>query len=89
VAAKPDSRRQLIGLGIGPSEAETFWSIFLKSLVKPGLKGVKRVILAMTASLLRQIASCEGPPSFLDLAEVKNKLDARKNSRANRRWMIH
>ena len=30
--------------GIGPSEAEPFWSGFLKGLVKRGLKGVKLVI---------------------------------------------
>src|SRR5919107_3496677 len=44
VAANTDGRREIIGLGIGPSEAETFWSIFLKSLVKRGLRGVKLVI---------------------------------------------
>ena len=32
------------GLGLGPSEAEPFWSAFLKGLVKRGLKGVKLVI---------------------------------------------
>ena len=32
VAANTDGRREIIGLGIGPSEAETFWSTFLKSL---------------------------------------------------------
>src|SRR6185295_7420164 len=44
VAANTDGRREIIGLGIGPSEAETFWSTFLKSLVKRGLRGVKLVI---------------------------------------------
>ena len=44
VAANTDGRREIIGLGIGPSEAETFWSDFLKSLVKRGLHGVKLVI---------------------------------------------
>jgi len=34
----------MVGLGIGPSEAETFWAGFLKTLVKRGLKGVKLVI---------------------------------------------
>ena len=33
-----------MGLHIGPSEAETFWSAFLKSLAKRGLGGVKLVI---------------------------------------------
>jgi putative transposase len=32
------------GLHIGPSEAETFWSGFLKSLARRGLRGVKLVI---------------------------------------------
>ena len=44
MAVDTDGRREIIGLGIGPSEAEPFWSGFLKSLVKRGLKGVKLVI---------------------------------------------
>ena len=39
VAVNTDGRREIVGLRIGPSEAETFWSGFLKSLVKRGLKG--------------------------------------------------
>jgi len=41
VAVSTEGRREIIGLGIGPSEAEPFWSGFLKGLVKRGLKGVK------------------------------------------------
>jgi putative transposase len=44
VAVSSDGRREIIGLGLGPSEAETFWSTFLKSLVRRGLKEVKLVI---------------------------------------------
>jgi transposase-like protein len=44
VAVSSDGRREIVGLGIGPSEAEPFWSGFLKGLVKRGLKGVKLVI---------------------------------------------
>src|SRR5947199_2930918 len=44
VAVSTDGRREIVGLGIGPSEAEPFWSAFLKSLVKRGLRGVKLVI---------------------------------------------
>jgi hypothetical protein len=32
VAANTDGRREIVGLHIGPSEAETFWSSFLKRL---------------------------------------------------------
>jgi transposase-like protein len=44
VAATTDGKREIVGLHIGPSEAETFWAVFLKSLHRRGLKGVKLVI---------------------------------------------
>ena len=44
VAVNSEGRRQIVGLHIGPSEAETFWSAFLKSLLRRGLRGVKLVI---------------------------------------------
>ena len=44
VAVSSDGRREIIGLGLGPSEAETFRSTFLKGLVRRGLKEVKLVI---------------------------------------------
>ena len=44
VAVNTDGRREIIGLHIGPSEAETFWLGFLKSLARRGLCGVKLVI---------------------------------------------
>jgi putative transposase len=37
-------RREIVGLHIGPSEAEVFWSDFLKSLKVRGLTGIKLVI---------------------------------------------
>jgi len=42
VAVSTEGRREIIGLGLGPSEAEPFWSGFLKGLVKRGLKGVSK-----------------------------------------------
>src|SRR4029078_7556278 len=44
VAVNTEGRREIGALHIGPSEAEPFWSSFLKSLVRRGLKGVKLVI---------------------------------------------
>ena len=44
VAATSEGKREIVGLHIGPSEAETFWAAFLKSLAKRGLHGVKLVI---------------------------------------------
>ena len=44
VAANTEGKREIVGLHIGPSEAETFWATFLRSLVKRGLRGTRLVI---------------------------------------------
>ena len=44
MAVNTEGRREIVGLHIGPSEAEVFWSDFLKDLVRRGLSGVKLVI---------------------------------------------
>ena len=44
VAVTTEGRREIVGLHIGPSEAEIFWTDFLRDLVKRGLTGVKLVI---------------------------------------------
>lgn len=44
VGANADGRREILGMEIGPSEAETFWIEFLRSLARRGLRGVKLVI---------------------------------------------
>lgn len=44
VAVNTDGRREVLGMEVGPSEAEPFWSKFLRSLTNRGLRGVKLVI---------------------------------------------
>jgi transposase-like protein len=44
VGVNGDGRREVLGLDIGPSEAETFWTDFLRKLARRGLRGVKLVI---------------------------------------------
>jgi hypothetical protein len=39
-----DGRREILGMAIGASEAETFWTQFLRTLARRGLHGVKLVI---------------------------------------------
>jgi transposase-like protein len=39
-----DGRREVLGMAIGASEAETFWTDFLRSLRRRGLRGVKLVV---------------------------------------------
>ncbi len=44
VGVNTDGRREVLGMDIGPSEAETFWTEFLRKLRRRGLKGVQLVI---------------------------------------------
>src|SRR5262245_43581760 len=44
VGANADGRREVLGMTVGPSEAEPFWTKFLRSLTARGLRGVKLVI---------------------------------------------
>ncbi|MGK7870552.1 IS256 family transposase [Falsiroseomonas sp. E2-1-a20] len=60
VACDAEGRREIVGLHIGPSEAETFWAAFLKSLVKRGLKGVKLVVSDAHEGLKSAIARVLG-----------------------------
>ena len=44
VGVNTDGSREILGLTVGPSEAEPFWTEFLRSLTRRGLRGVKLVI---------------------------------------------
>ena len=44
VGVNGDGRREVLGMAIGASEAETFWTDFLRKLARRGLRGVKLVI---------------------------------------------
>lgn len=44
IGVNQDGRREVLGLDIGASEAETFWIEFLRKLARRGLRGVKLVI---------------------------------------------
>ena len=44
VAVNDQGRREVLGMAIGVSEAETFWTEFLRGLTRRGLRGVQLVI---------------------------------------------
>jgi len=44
VGVNADGRREVLGMDIGPSEAEVFWKAFLRKLTRRGLRGVQLVI---------------------------------------------
>lgn len=56
VAANTEGRGEIIGLGIGPSEAEIIWAEFLRSQRARDLGGVKLVIRDAHTSLKAAIA---------------------------------
>ena len=44
VAVNREGRREVLGIGVMPSEAEAFWAEFLRSLTHRGLRGVQLVV---------------------------------------------
>ena len=44
VGVNTDGVREILGVAVGPSEAEPFWTDFLRSLTRRGLRGTKLVI---------------------------------------------
>jgi putative transposase len=44
IGVNRQGRREVLGLDVGPSEAATFWTEFLRKLVRRGLSGVELVI---------------------------------------------
>jgi putative transposase len=44
VTVNTDGVREIVGVAVGPSEAEPFWLKFLRDLTRRGLRGVKLVI---------------------------------------------
>ena len=44
VAVNDQGRREVLGMATGASEAETFWTEFLRGLARRGLRGLKLVI---------------------------------------------
>ena len=56
VGVNTDGTRELLRMAVGPSEAEPFWTDFLRSLSRRGLRGVKLVISDSHAGLKAAIA---------------------------------
>lgn len=55
-----EGRREILGLGIGPSEAQEFWVELLRSLLARGLSGVRLAISDSHAGLKAAIARVLG-----------------------------
>ncbi len=53
-------RREVLGMKLGHSETEEFWTEFLRSLLDRGLRGVKLVVSDSHIGLKKAIARCMG-----------------------------
>ena len=60
VGTNTEGRREVLGLAVGPSEAEPFWTDFLRSLARRGLRGVKLVISDAHQGLKAAVAKVLG-----------------------------
>jgi putative transposase len=60
VAVNTDGRREVLGMTVGASEAEPFWTAFLRSLTRRGLRGVKLVISDAHEGLKKAVAKVLG-----------------------------
>ena len=56
VGVNTDGRREVLGMDIGSSEAETFWVEFLRKLRRPGLRGVKLIVSDAHESIKAAVA---------------------------------
>jgi len=57
VGISTNGDRQVLGVDVGPSEDRAFWTAFLRSLVKRGLKGVRLVVSDAHEGLKQAIAT--------------------------------
>jgi putative transposase len=57
VGVTQDGERQVLGVDVGASEDRAFWTAFLRSLVKRGLRGVRLVISDAHEGLKQAIAT--------------------------------
>lgn len=62
VGVNSDGRREVLGMDIRPSEAETFWTAFLRKLARRGLRGVKLVVSDAMRASRPPSPRCSTPP---------------------------
>jgi len=56
VGVNTEGWRQILGVDVGPSEDQAFWTAFLRSLIRRGLKGVVLVVSDSHSGLVSSIA---------------------------------
>ena len=102
-AVNTDGRREVLGMTVGNSEAEPFWTEFLRSLARRGLRGVKLVIsdaheglkAAITKVLGRHLAALPGSfqvfparPVLVLRGQAASRTRARRGWKPARPYMV-
>ena len=64
IGVTADGERQVLGVDAGPSEDAAFWTAFLRTLVKRGLRGVRLVISDAHEGLKKGVATVLGGASW-------------------------
>jgi transposase-like protein len=60
IGLSSEGRREVLGLKVGHSETQEFWTEFLRSLLDRGLRGVRLVVSDCHAGLRRSTEKCMG-----------------------------
>lgn len=71
VGVNSDGRREVLGMDVGPSEAEPFWTEFLRKLARRCLRGVKLVISFVGPTVHRTVGFSSSPHEGLKAAISK------------------
>ena len=87
VAVNTDGTREVLGMAIGPSEAEPFQTGFLRSLTRRGLRGVKLVIsdahLGIKAAVAKVLKSTPPRAFSAHSARARRQRTATAGARAD------
>jgi putative transposase len=74
VGVNGDGRREVLGMAIGASEAETFWTDFLRSLARRGLRGVKLIVSDAHEASRRPYRGCSAQPATVSRHFARNAM---------------
>jgi putative transposase len=86
VAVNTEGQREVLGMSVGTSEAEPFWTSFLRSLARRGLRGVKLVISDDHAGLMAAVAKVLKTSWQRCRVEVTCATSWSTSPRASARW---
>jgi len=80
--------REVLGVDIGDSEAETCWTTFLRSLKARGLSGVRLVISDAHEAYAPRSARTSKAPVGHDAASTTSETFSRRSPKRTKRWSL-